>query len=115
METIAQNIGQLSLLLIGRSEEEIMKFLFNQNNNNWRRRNGYPMKRKGLNKRKKRKENFFMVDESYLLFDENKEFIYSTLKRMRKLNGTVNDDLKVLECGVTGTGMTRGLNYDLVR
>ena len=59
METITQRIDQIFPLLIGRSEEEIVKFLYNQNNNNWRRRNGYPMKRKALNKRKKKKKELF--------------------------------------------------------
>ncbi len=78
MPYVTQNIRQVSPLLVGRSEDDIMKFLLNQNNNNWRRRNGYPMKRKGLNKRKKGIKKYFMVDES------------STMKRMRKLNSAVN-------------------------
>ena len=52
MNTITQRLREISPLLTGRSQEDIMKFLFNQNDNNWRRRNGYPMKRKGLHKKK---------------------------------------------------------------
>jgi len=90
MQIVKQSIGQIHPLLVGLNEDDIMKFLFNQNNNNWRKRNGYPMKRKGLSKRKKKIRNCFMVDESYLLFDENKNFISSTLKRMRKFNSAEN-------------------------
>lgn len=66
MEILTQSIGDISPLLKGLSKEDVMKFLFHQNNNNWRKRNGYPMKRKGLNKRKKRKSYYFAVDESHL-------------------------------------------------
>lgn len=90
MEVITQSIGQVSPLLIGRSKEDIIKFMYNNHNNNWRRRNGYPMKRKGLNKRKRKTSKCFYVDESYLFFDENNKLPSSTLKRIRKNYSKVN-------------------------
>lgn len=82
--------GQVSPLLVGLSEVDIMKFLFKQNNNNWRKRNGYPMKRKGLDKRKKKTKKYFMIDESYLLYKENEDFLSIAMKRIRKYNSTIN-------------------------
>lgn len=81
MNTITQKIGELSPILTGRSQEDIMKFLFNQNNNNWRRKNRYAMKRKGLNKKRKRSFKYIMIDETYWLY---KELLTSSMKRMRK-------------------------------
>lgn len=85
MNTITQKINQLSPLLIGRCQEDIMKFLLNQNSNNWRRRNGYPMKRKGWGKKRKRSFKCLMIDETYWLYKENKDYLSTTMKRTRKL------------------------------
>ncbi len=88
MENITQNIGEISPLLVGLSEEDIIRFCCKHNNNDWRKRSGYPLKRKGLSKRKKSNRKILMMDETYLLFDENSssDFISSVKKRGRKYN-----------------------------